>query len=142
MFSGGILTLPRWRSVLIQGGGVVLIGLLVLVTRLAWLSGQSLREAALARQAGRWDDAFQAYLGSIRSDFPGNPYGPEALRGALSIIDGYHEQGQADHERQALEDLRGVLYSIRSFHQPHAAVLRQVEQRLRAFAVPNLSRSP
>ncbi|MFB3787011.1 MAG: hypothetical protein ACE15F_11660 [bacterium] len=113
-----------------------------MIYRLAWMSSHAVREAAQAGQAGRWDEAFQAYLGSIRNDFPGNPYAVEALRGAMSVIDGYHEQGQTENERQALEDLRAVLYSIRSFRQPHADVLRQVEQRLRTFAPASRPLSP
>jgi len=133
MFSGGILSLPSWRSALFLGGGSVLIVVLILMGRLAVLSGQACRGAGEALLAGRVEEAFQAYLESIRHDFPGNPYSPKALRGALNIIDGYHEQGQAEKERHALEDLRAVLYSIRSFHQPYADFLRQTEQRLRSL---------
>lgn len=109
---------------------IALIGVASLTGRLSMLSAGHLQRAQTADQAGRMEEAVEAYAWSIRNYFPGNPYSGRAIRGALHVIDECHESKQVNQKRQALLEIRAALLSIRSIYQPYKRELKQIDKQL------------
>lgn len=119
MISEGTFSFPDVRRFAFFCVTIGFMSVLVLVGRLAILSADHLRRAEAAVESGRFEEAIEAYTGSIRNYFPGNPFSARAIRGALRIINGYYEQGKIEPRKNALLDLHASLLSIHSFYQPY-----------------------
>lgn len=113
---------------------IAILAVFVLAGRLAILSAGHLTRAQAAVESGRFVESIQAYTWSIRNYFPGNPYSARAIRGALRVIDGYHEPGQIELKKIALLDLHACLLSIHSFYQPYREEYLLIEKELQSVS--------
>jgi hypothetical protein len=133
MISEGYVSFPDLRRIAFFCVTILGISVLVLIGRFAILSARHLQHAEWAEESGQFEEAIEAYTGSIRNYFPGNPYSARAIQGALRIIDRYHEQGKIEPRKSALLDLRASLLSIHSFYQPYGEEFRFIERELQVL---------
>lgn len=122
----------RSRTRLLWVGGV-LLGLAVLVARVAIDARGALRAGEAAEARGESAVAVRHYLDAARLYLPGDP----AARLAVEHLDRLAVGAEAAHDpaaaRAALEAIRAALLGTRSFYTPQAGRLPDVERRLAAL---------
>jgi hypothetical protein len=116
-------------------GAALLLGLLVVVVRVAVDSRSALRQGEEAQARGDDAEAVRRYLDAARLYLPGSPWAARALDRLDAIASAAERTHDRPTARRALEAMRAAILGTRSFYTPSLARLAGVDDRLaRSYA--------
>lgn len=87
-------------------------------------------EAEAALSKAHTDEAITHYRRAIQWYLPANPYVERAIDRLGELAQQAERNGNRALALRAWRDLRGALYSVRSFYQPHRETVRRAEVRI------------
>jgi hypothetical protein len=121
------------RSRPVQVGLLVVALLFMLVLRVGYGSYSALERARVLRAEGDAALAALAYREAITWYLPGSPWVARAIEGMWELADEAEAAGDWVAARTIVSNLRGALYGVRSFYQPHAEIVAAADERLAAL---------